>query len=288
MILRTGTARLLKELHDELAKRTLVLWNAQSGRTYGHYVPWMSCLPRPGEAIVDHPALSDRYAPGSLISSDLQLQTVNNYLGLPQADRIALDIFKNLAKDQAQHPIAQPTVEGPVLELFNRAKESVLASDSLFRKLFDLLVHAVIPLRVSESKMNESLDLARGAVFISFFVPLDEWQIKLGLAHEFGHQALMLLNSADPFLSSDISTPVFSGVRMTDRPAVQSLHAATALAFMTLFSRTQPDSTAREATINYVAQLRKTLLSLRENCVMTEVGEGILQDYEKLCSESKA
>ena len=246
----------------------------------------MSCLPRPDESMIDHPALSAHYQPGALVNSDEQLQEINDYLRLPQADRIAFDIFKNLDQDQAQHPIAQTTVEDGITEIFAQAKQSVVESDPLFRNLFDLLVHVVIPLRAAESKMNESLDLARGAVFISFYLPLDEWEIKLGLAHEFGHQALMILNSADTLIRSDISAPVFSGVRLIDRPAVQSLHAATALAFMSLFSRTQNDDIGRERTRALVTQLQKTLASLRKNCVMTEVGEGILEDYQRLCNES--
>lgn len=288
MILRDGAAHLLAELHDELAKKTLALWNSRPSKTYGHYVPWMSCLPGSEDVVIDHPALSESYKPGSLVYSKEQLHNINEYLMLPQATSISFNIFKNLAPKYAEHPIAQENVANHLINGFEVAKEAVLKSHPLLGTLFDRLVHAVIPMRNSESKLNESLDLARGAIFMSFCEPLNQWVIQQNLAHELGHQALMILHSADPLFDSDIMTPVFSGVRMTKRPAIQSLHAATALAFITLFTRERADSMAQSATTTSVLQLQRTIADLRDNCVMTEVGQAILDDYQQLCDELKA
>lgn len=285
LILRDGAAHLLAELHDELAKKTLALWNSRSGRAYHRYVPWMSCLPGSEDVVIDHPALSEAYELGSLVHLKEQLHNINEYLRLPQATNITINIFKNFAPKYAEHPIAQENVESRLIKGFETAKDAVLKSHPLFEALFDRLVHCVIPIRMSESKMDESLDLARGAVFMSFFEPLDQWEIQLNLAHEFGHQALMILNSADPLFDSDIMTPVFSGVRMTERPAIQSLHAATALAFITLFTGERADSTAQATTVMSVTQLQRTIASLRDNCVMTELGQAIVDDYQQLCDE---
>lgn len=284
MILRAG-AYLLGELHDELAKKTLVLWNSRSPKNYDQYVPWMSCVPRADDMIVDHPALSDSHKSGALVYQTEQLRNINEYLQLSQADRIAFDLFKNMKAEEAKHPIAKEVVDENVLEAFVSAKDAVIKSSPLFETLFDRLVHAVIPLRVSESQLNGSSDLARGAIFISFFASLNQWNLQLDLAHEFGHQALMILNSADPLIDSDIATPVYSGVRMTNRPAIQSLHAATALAFMILFTLEKTESVARQETVSMVQELDRTIAALRKNCVMTELGNAILDDYQQLCEE---
>lgn len=285
MIIRAGSDHLLAELHDELAAKTLRAWNSHARSAYDHYVPWMSCLPEIGEVVVDHPALSHRYDHGLIVSSVELLNDINKYLGLLQARPIAEDILKNLPPEGRNHAIAQEQVSQHIIDGFSTAKRGLLSSHPIFAILFDRIVHAVIPIRLAQERMNESLDLARGAIFMSLLEPLDIWALQLDLAHEFGHQALMIMNSADPLFTSDIATPVFSGVRLIERPAIQSLHAATALAFMILFARDNTDVSAQQATATFATQLGRTLDSLRDNCSMTEVGQSILDDYRRLCED---
>ncbi len=56
--------------------------------------------------------------------------------------------------------------------------------------------------------------------------------LAVDLAHEIGHQMLMLYQLADPILISDLDTPVYSSIRRCDRPAILALHACVATAYM--------------------------------------------------------
>jgi hypothetical protein len=283
LIIRNGAALLLTELHDELARKTLALWNARADRKYDHYVPWMSNLPDEAGAVVHHPALTDHYEPGALVHVPLLLRNINDYLRLPQAHRIAHDIIKNLSPEDAGASLVREKVSASLVERFTVAKAALFNAHPLFQMLFNRLVHAVVPLRRWELRMNESMDLARGVIFMSFYEPPDLWEDETDLAHELGHQALMVLNSADPLFISDMAAPVYSGVRLVNRPAIQSLHAATALAFTILFLGGRKEPKAREMEADFVRQLRLTLESLRDNCVMTPLGQTILDDYDQLC-----
>jgi HEXXH motif-containing protein len=283
LIIRNGAAHLLTELHDELTRKTLALWNARSVREYDHYVPWMSNLPDTADAVVHHPALLDHYQPGTLVHAPRLLHNINEYLRLPQAARIAKDIIKNLPPEDAGEPLVREEVSESLVERFAAARAALFRAHPLFETLFDRLVHAVVPLRRWELRMNESMDLARGVLFMSFYEPPDLWEDETDLAHELGHQALMLLNSADPLFISDVTAPVYSGVRLVDRPAIQSLHAATALAFTILFLGGRKEPQARELTAQLAQQLRRTSEALRDNCVMTPLGQTILDDYDQLC-----
>lgn len=68
-----------------------------------------------------------------------------------------------------------------------------------------------------------SLPRAHGASFI---------ELALNLAHEVGHQALMVYQCGDEILADDLSQPVYSIIRRTSRPAILSFHAVVATAFM--------------------------------------------------------
>jgi hypothetical protein len=284
LLFRAGAEALLTELHDELARRTLAIWNASgTGGVYRRYVPWMCCLPsESGPHPVDHPALSHDYDPGGLLTSTRSLSDVNEYLQLPQATQLREDISKDFPADLGSR-VAREQVDPEFVSDYLSARAAVEAAHPMFATLYRRLIHVVILFAMPQVRQNTSLDRARGAVFMSFASPMDRWALGLDLAHELGHQALMLLNSADPLLVSDPRTPVFSGVRLTDRPALQSLHAAAALAFMILFASTHSDPLSRVSVNQLAEQLRLTITSLRERCTLTEVGEAVSDDFVQLC-----
>ena len=285
LLLRAGTESLLLALHDELARKTLAIWNTHgTGQTYHHYVPWMCCLPpEDGPRAVDHPALSDQYEAGGPLMATPALSRVNEYLQLPQAAQLREDLIKDFPAGVGPR-VAREQVEPEFVADHLSAREAVENAHPMFGVLYRRLIHVVILFAMPTVRQNTSLDRARGAVFMSFTSPMDRWTLALDLAHELGHQALMLLNSADPLFVSDSHTLVFSGVRRTDRPALQSLHAAAALAFMLLFTSGHGDPSSRVSVQTLAEHLQLTISSIRERCAMTEIGQTLLDDFQQLCS----
>jgi hypothetical protein len=56
--------------------------------------------------------------------------------------------------------------------------------------------------------------------------------LAVDLAHELGHQALMLFQLSDSILRSPLKEPVYSSVRRENRPAIMALHGTIASAYM--------------------------------------------------------
>ena len=288
MLLRDGSADLLIALQEELAHKTVLIWNSRIKKTYEHYVPWMSCIPDADAHIADHAALNDTYGRGAVISTSPHLDNIDSYFRLPQCAALTNDLAKNLPNWTSASRITEATVSPMLVEAFAASKKTLVVGHPLFGKVFDRLVNAVVLLHVPSVEISMSTDLARGAIFMSFSGQTSTWDLSLSLAHELGHQALMILNSVDPLIASDITAPVFSGVRLTDRPAIQSLHAATALAFMSLFTASSPERQAKRVTAEFVEQLRATLISLQRNCTFTELGQELLNDYQRLCDKASS
>jgi hypothetical protein len=77
-----------------------------------------------------------------------------------------------------------------------------------------------------------------GVIFTTFVERGNQCQelrrsvLAVDLAHELGHQALMLYQLTDKILATPLDTPVYSSVRRTDRPAIFALHACVAAAYM--------------------------------------------------------
>lgn len=114
------------------------------------------------------------------------------------------------------------------------------ASASIGDRLHSL-VDAVVPLgycadpkffRVDGSGLSSHR--VPGVILLS--LPKLKWnrreELVINLAHELGHQSLMILQHADPIVDGDPLQPVYSAVRLAQRPAVLSFHAVSALMTM--------------------------------------------------------
>jgi HEXXH motif-containing protein len=285
MILRTGSADLISDLSDELAAKTLQIWNSQYLGIFDHYVPWMCVLPT-SSALSSNPTLHHRYEPGQLLTSASALSDLDIFLHHGEGITLERNLAMNLP---ASYSIAvdieqrQPWAN----EKYQSAVSLVVTSHPYFNQAFQKLVQVTVPIYLGRRNVSMSSDLARGAVFIEFNELDTPWDIAVSMAHEFGHQALMVLNSVDPLINSDIDEPVFSGVRMTERPAIQSLHAAAALAFMLLFATSCKTGIPENLLFadSLQSQLKLNIVALESRCEFSELGQSVIDDFSAMCKD---
>lgn len=112
-------------------------------------------------------------------------------------------------------------------------------------------------------------------------------ELSINLAHEMGHQALMVLQAADRIVAGDLGMPIFSGVRKTNRPAIQSFHAMIALSFMVEYTATrlqcpgpltEVEQTYLRKRFQELAEDLKVSLAAFEDVSLTPVGERLRND----------
>lgn len=284
MILRDGTEDLLIGLHDELKAQVLDFWNSITDAKFTHCVPWMNLLPERQDVVpVNHPALLAEYTSGRLLVNPVDLGHIDDYMrshyqpffeefhfSCPVEFKILLDVQKGFPGRQS---------------LYDEAVGLLRSGHPLLATLFSSLIDVTVPLDAPEGKitMAVSSDLARGAVFISLPSNVSPWTLGMDLAHELAHQALMIINSADPLIESNAKALVYSGVRQTFRPAPQALHAAAALGYMILYCTSVPDRRSAEVLAESRQALSETLADIEQKCTFTVVGSAVYDDLKALC-----
>lgn len=108
---------------------------------------------------------------------------------------------------------------------------------------------------------GKSCHWLKGAVFLSAPVnhPFADLEFALNIVHELGHQILMVFQDAD-LIMEDISKPVYSSIRRTNRPAILSFHALVAVYFMlNFFNNLRNETNLSLVEIDYVDEKIKKL-----------------------------
>lgn len=164
---------------------------------------------------------------------------------------------------------------------------------NLCRRLLQFVVPIRHRLLGKPIKRGFSTPLCYGAIFLTFEdrtfeMPWAVIELAIDLAHELGHHVLHAYQTADRIISSDLTAPVYSGVKKTARPAIMSVHASMALAYMLIAARAlQRHST--DSFVNdrlsrmiqdYQAQQELALTEIRNHCTFTALGTRILHDLQ--------
>ncbi|MCB0404394.1 MAG: hypothetical protein KDD51_06380 [Bdellovibrionales bacterium] len=136
-----------------------------------------------------------------------------------------------------------------------------------------------------------------GAIFLSFQYRFENAvslgharaELAVDLAHEIGHQIMMIYQHSDALVDGDAHTPIYSSVRQTLRPAIMALHAAMAMACMMeacrgILSSSETTTKEKKYASGSLSMFSKHqplgLQSLRAGARFTKVGEGILSELE--------
>jgi hypothetical protein len=154
-----------------------------------------------------------------------------------------------------------------------------------FRKVFGSLICSIVPLKDQRAR-GLSSDLIRGEIFIGYPQGYSRTLLAMDIVHEMGHQALSLVLSCDDIFISDPRIPVFSEIRHTDRPAIQSLHAAAAIAYMTLYVKQigAPSQRHPDCPDDLSETLHRAVNALTKTCKFTPVGDQVLRDFDEIAA----
>lgn len=296
-----GTQR-ASELADALWEKIKCNTNQTLRTTYGHFVPWMSqseWLIKAGDLLQCH-ELTDILTEPTILNKLRNLYKADGkgpLSLLSDAENLGVDIFPG-----------EDGEDGPTHQLFLKAKHRVLATSPDFRIRFEHLNRTIVPLAQVNEKGTfrtafTSHDV-KGAMFIVIPDVNDDphWKLhlELDMVHELGHMALIVYQSADRLLSSELSLPIYSGVRKTDRPAIMSLHAAIALTYQIEYlgdliaqRNLRRDKSIIDYAIGLKEDLRRSLkdtLNGLERCQFTPLGWEIMEEFETWIEpgESKA
>lgn len=284
----------LRMLSERMFAKIKEETEAEVGTKFSRYAPWMA-MPSERKNLAalgeNFPAVFMNEEKLKLLADALKTDEKNPFgkLGLDE-DKSDSYIFRGTGADAAS-----------VEAMISQARELYLSSKPDFQKRYGALIQTIVPLEVVGVKSSYqnafSSHFLKGAIFRT--VPRKEkpeWRIEfaIAIAHELGHQALMVYQAADRLITSDLAASVYSGVRKTQRPAIMSLHAAAALAYMIEYmeaelQRSDKVTRLNPAELEYAeSQLKQCRIDLGdtltalEKVEFTPLGKLIYDEYLEL------
>lgn len=246
------------------------------------YSPWTSIAPLTGTFPPNELLQCPNFERGSLVADAPYLAHVKDFIA-NKANAIIAGL-----PSSPDDWLPDGVVSNDLAALFREGKRILVASSPVLSRLYLEFVDFVVPLAHGRNR-GYSTHLARGVIFRSFPPQANAYDVAIDLAHELGHQVLMAWQSVDKILATDHDQPVFSEIRQVDRPAIQSFHAAVALAYMLFFVKTMQNSPeCQDAGLRRGKTYRGTLQaslnmathSLRKNCQFTPLGLKMMEEME--------
>lgn len=147
---------------------------------------------------------------------------------------------------------------------FEKALKLILSGSSI-SNIFKNVINIIVPINIGNIDLTEkgvgfSLQKHKGAIFLSEPVTsaFKELKLAISIAHELGHQALMLYQIADTIIElNDLDNPIYSYARKIERPAIQSFHACVAISYMHYFLSLLELNNFSEEEKNFIIEKRK-------------------------------
>jgi hypothetical protein len=300
MLIGKGAADFISQLNTDLAQKTVAHASSKLHQSFPRFVPWMCLVCLTDIDSIDVSILYEEYDKGNLLTNREKLFRIAEFLrkeGRPIVDA-GVGPAAGLTSPEIISVMEDVKLARPDgIACYTASQALLLESDPLFSGLFNALVQFVVPMRSSSGRFGYSTHLARGAIFLSLAEDKHpKISMAVDLAHELGHQALMVFQSADPLLASPLDEPLWSGIRQAYRPAIQCMQAMAALSYMIILTKSlikNSEFTALERAYteeNYNSQIEKiksTLCSLKQACRFTNVGKRIMEEFEYVIEESK-
>ena len=264
----------LFQLSQSIKEKTLFSVNDKMGEKFFHYSPFMCNLDNIN-------ILSPLFDIKSLIVNE----------------KSSLEVISKLySMDGEKSGEVKPShINDQDYKVYERAIKLVGTVPSL-KVIFSFLIQHIIPIHEKvrqKTGSGSSNILVRGAIFLS--VPkskeLGFIQLAINMAHELGHQCLMVYQVSDRIIEGNLDDLVYSYVRKTKRPIIQSFHASFALLFMVEFLSKVDRKLLSSKEVEFLEIQREKmrgdfLASLKEfkNEQFTEFGSvlfGELREYAK-------
>ncbi len=244
---------------------------------------WMTS-PEMSQLYIESPQLF------SVIEASGVLDFSKNYL---TSVRTAIEL-KEYSKHRDEHGL---TINVDILQndpsslpFFSQAYELTNCWSAWQRNLFYSVVKSVVPI----SDQFDSLKTGNafsdrhfiGTLFTSIkrTNQFPEIDLNISLAHELGHQALMIYQYSNDLLI-DFKAPTYSAIRKTLRPAIASFHAVVALSHMLSAVNSLLESNLDTERKTYLRNLQKEYassfdsgLNALKSIQTTELADLILND----------
>jgi hypothetical protein len=265
----------IDELKLSFNQKTISIVNEKLESNYQKYSPWMSNLDQLsdlGPLFLNHDLI---------ISTDDKITTIERHY-LTGEDKKDLKLG----------------VDSEKIEIFNSALSKINSSGNDISKLFGTVVDHIVPINTEGQNFQEigigfSTHLAKGSIFLSIPTLEEEiapLQMAINAIHELGHQCLYLYQSADKIIDKGLNDAVYSYVRKTKRPAIQSFHASVALAFMMRFltqykAVNKKESDYQDKMIKALGKDFKDSLRSFDSIKFTEVGGLIFKELRSFSNE---
>lgn len=251
-------------------------------REFDYYTPWMG-LDQSQESGALLPYLKYRYEGPSIITDSEHLNHVDELKIFKNRNQTILDPL-----DDWSLKTNSPTGD-EVSEQFSLGLNLIRENSQYFDKLVPKLVDVIIPLgQPLNYERGFSCQFAKGAIFLSPRADsYPAFNIAVSIAHETGHQALMLFQTVDSIIvDGQKEIPVYSAVRKTERPAMQTYHAIAAALFMVKACDVLLSSNIEEEVQKMLRRKRmdcaKGILDsdtdLRTKCELTPLGTQMLSE----------
>jgi len=277
VIIGDAAVDVLNQLSTELQNKTVEFAKYTTpNEDYSEYSSWMCLYPinvRPPKRLLSQP----KNLVGSVVMQKDYLTEIAYFIdNNPQLIQTHLigtaEDWEVLTDIETQRPQMASELEDICIYIRDVSP--------FFDNIFNALVTNIIPLKQSRAR-GLSSDLIRGTLFLGYPPGYSSILLAMDVVHEMGHQALSILLSADPIFISDPDQPVYSEIRHTERPAIQSLHAASAIAYMVHLIKDTgcPQQLHPDCPDDLSKTLLKAISSLNKACQFTEVGEQILSDF---------
>jgi hypothetical protein len=238
-IVGSGGAAKLSRLSENLFQKIQDADAKRTGTFSPHYLPWLTC-----------PVRADRIGVRDVAPSEDRILRDEYVLR-----RLRMTYWASRNAPLGEVSIASKCIAIDVhagkrnLQILKSAIDLVATTNDSWKIRFQSLARFIVPLKtigkgVRVGGVGFSSEFAKGAIFLS--IPktekFPEIELSINLAHEMGHQSLMIFQSGDRIIDGDLGLPVFSGVRKTNRPAIQSFHAMIALVSMVEYALSRLDN----------------------------------------------
>lgn len=277
------------QIASELRRATLEEANRKWNASYEAYSPWMCCVPVMS---------STEFIPRELLRQPTSdrgfIVTDEGYLRLAREFTESKSFLKMKGIFDQDPRDWLPSVEltAEQVSVFADGRVTLTQSNDILCEMYSQFVDFVLPLG-GERNRGFVGHLTRGIIYRTIPKNCDKYDVAIDLAHEMGHNVLITWQSVDPIVSSDRRQMIYSQIRRTLRPVMQTFHAAVALAFMyqlVKLNKANPDfvEAGRRRGAKYTESLRVSLRlsveSLRRECKFTAIGSRILNELEEIGS----
>ncbi len=278
LIFGCGAAETISVVAEKLQIETVRRYNELTNGDLTRYSPWM-CLPIGLDRVVEDFGLcAQPYQIGNLVTDASYLGKVDQLL-LAHHEKTRAELIGT----PADWAILENVETRPKFASDLRRAVDVCRGDPFLNSVVNAVLYQIVPL-AQERPRGWSSHYFRGTIFLGFPDSYSELDLSLDFVHEIGHQALAIFQSVDPIFVSSPTALVYSEVRKTFRPAIQSLHALAAISFMTRLLKhvDRPNYTHPEFSYPIMEAHERALAYLDRECEFTEIGRHLLNDFRDM------